>query len=165
MPISENDNLGPGFEKRLRAALDSVVPPSPRLANARYRTSATWRPGRAWRLAPALIGVLAAGVALTAGAATDSPTNRALWLQRAQEVVQNVNHFPGTKETQKPRPAPSHANSQGTGTGHSTPSGDNESDGSKTPQPTDRAAATPRSHSTPTPDEEGSKGSDIQSSD
>ena len=37
MPIPEDEMLGSVLEKRLKAALDEVMPPSPSLSSARYR--------------------------------------------------------------------------------------------------------------------------------
>ena len=49
MPITDDELLSPGLEKRLKAALDEVVPPSPSLSSARYRLGAARRLSRAWR--------------------------------------------------------------------------------------------------------------------
>jgi hypothetical protein len=88
MPIPDDEMLGSGLEKRLKAALDDVVPPSPSLASARYRMGAAKRLSRAWRLAPALVAIVAAGAAVTATAATGSP-NPAIWRDRAETVIPN----------------------------------------------------------------------------
>ena len=54
MQITERSTLGRAFERRLRAALDRVVPPTPHFAGARYRSMILpGRSGRIWRLAPA----------------------------------------------------------------------------------------------------------------
>src|SRR2546422_510910 len=45
MPIAENGPLGPGFERRLKAALDTALPPSPLPPSARYRAGAGRVPG------------------------------------------------------------------------------------------------------------------------
>jgi outer membrane biosynthesis protein TonB len=107
MPIPDDKMLGRGLEKRLKAALDEVVPPSPHLSSARYRMGAAKRLSRAWRFAPALVGIAAAGAALTATAATGSP-NPAIWKDRAGTVIQNVGHFPSPspKAVQSPKPQP-----------------------------------------------------------
>jgi outer membrane biosynthesis protein TonB len=107
MPIPEDEMLGPGLERRLKAALDEVVPPSPMLSSARYRMGAVTRLSRAWRFAPALVAIGAAGAVLTATAATGSP-NPAIWRDRAGTVLQNVGHFAGSspKATQSPKQEP-----------------------------------------------------------
>ena len=149
MPIPEHEMLGPGFERRLKAALDRVVPPSPLLASARYRSAAASRARRPWRFAPALVGIGAAGMVITAAAATGSP-NPAVWKERAGSVIQSVAHFPvaSPKAHPSPKPAPSHAVSQGTGPTHPTPSSGHQPP-SQGPEPTDRAEPSPRPEPTP----------------
>ncbi len=145
--------MGPDFERRLKAALDKVVPPSPLLSSARYRAGIARRLGRAWRFAPGLVAIGAAGMALTAAAATGSP-NPAVWRDRAGTVIQNVGHFPGTspKAVQSPRSTPrATSQGQGTGTSHSTPSSGHEVEPKVSPEPTDRHGESPRP--TPTPSE------------
>jgi hypothetical protein len=107
MPIPDNEMLGPGLERRLKTALDEVLPPSPTLSSARYRMGAARRLSRAWRFAPALVAIAAAGAALTATAATGSP-NPAIWRDRASAVIQNVSHFPTStpKATKSPKQEP-----------------------------------------------------------
>jgi type IV secretory pathway VirB10-like protein len=168
MPIPERGTFGPGFEKRLKATLDSITPPSPYLSTARYKTGVAWRPRRAWRLAPALVGAGAAAMALTAMAATGSP-NPAIWEQRAESVIQSVSHPDSIpKGAQHPKSEPSHS-TQGTGASHTPPSG-HESEASQTPEPTDKAESTAKPDQTsgksakpsPTPD---TSSSDSTSSD
>jgi hypothetical protein len=152
MPITEHDKLDPGFEKRLKAALDSAIPPSPLLSSARYRSLTAW-PGRPWRLAPALVAIGAAGMALTAAAATGSP-NPAVWTERAGSVIQFVSHVPAAtpKAARTPRPEPSHGNpSGGTGGGHPTPSTGREQEASPGPEPTERPEASPQPEPSPSP--------------
>lgn len=151
MPIPERDLLGPGFERRLKAALDKVVPPSPLLSSARFRTGNARRLSRAWRFAPALVAVGAAGMVLTATAATGSP-NPAIWRDRAGTVIQNVAHYPGTgpKAVQGPKSQP-RATSQGQGPGTSRPTPVTGHDPAPKPsaEPTDRAEQSPRPEPTP----------------
>jgi outer membrane biosynthesis protein TonB len=157
MPILEKDELGPGFEKRLKAALDRVVPPSPLLSTARYRSAPAWLPSRRWRLAPALaIAVGAAGVALTAVAATGSP-NPVIWTERAGFAIESVSHIPGAspKAHQSPRPEPSRGSTPGQETepSHPTPSSGREVEPSPSPEPTERSEASPRPEPSTTPHE------------
>lgn len=150
MPNPERELLGPGFERRLKAALDKVVPPSPLLASARYRTGATRRMSRAWRFAPALVAVGAAAMAITATATTGSP-NPSVWRDRAGTVFQSVGHFPGSpKAAESPR-VPQHPTPQGQGTlpSHSTPSSGHVTEPKQSPEPTERPEPSPRPEPTP----------------
>ena len=152
MPIAENGPLGPGFERRLKAALDSALPPSPLASSARYRAGAR-RPVRPWRYAPALAGVAAAAMALTAAAATGSP-NPMVWTERAGSAIQSVSHVPGAgpRAPQSPRPEPSHQGSSGQGPGRATPSSGRDVDPSPAPEPTDNPEASPGPEASPSPE-------------
>lgn len=147
MPIPEDEMLGPGLEKRLKAALDEVKPPSPSLASARYRMGVARRLSRAWRLAPALVAIAAAGAALTATAATGSP-NPAIWKDRAGAALLNAGHFPSTNESPKPRVSPTDGRKE---TSPPTPSSSHEPKESpeprQSPEPSDRPEPTPTSDS------------------
>lgn len=145
MPIPEHKPLGPGLEKRLKAALDEVVPPSPLLASARYRMSTARRVRRAWRFVPALVAAGAAATAITATAATGSP-NPAIWRDRAGTVIQNVSHFPPSspKAAQSVKPQPEATSpSQETGSSHATPPTDREYQPKPSPEPHDRSGPLP----------------------
>ena len=168
MPIPERELLGPGFERRLKAALDKVVPPSPLLASARYRTGATMRMSRAWRFAPALVAVGAAAMAITATATTGSP-NPSVWRDRAGTVFQSVSHLPGAanpKAVPSAKPPKTTPASQGTGPSHSTPSSGHQTEPKQSPEPTERPEPSPRPEPTPSeqpepsPTPEPSGGSD-----
>ena len=161
MPIPERELLGPGFERRLKAALDKVVPPSPLLASARYRTGATRRMSRAWRFAPALVAVGAAAMAISATAATGSP-NPSVWRDRAGTVFQSVSHLPGTspKAAQSAKPPKASPASQGTGPSHSTPSSGHQTEPKESPEPTVRAEPTHRPEPTPSESPEPSESPD-----
>lgn len=90
MPKTE-DLLGPGFEWRLRAALDRVRPPhsAPRYLSA--TATATLRTAL-WRAAP-VVAVGVAGLLLTAYAATGSP-NPVIWTQNAASAINSIAHGP-----------------------------------------------------------------------
>lgn len=151
MPIPDDEMLGPGLEKRLKAALDEVVPPSPSLSSARYRMGAARRLGRAWRFAPALVGFAAAGAVLTATAATGSP-NPAIWRDRAGTVIQNVSHFPSAspKATHSPKPEPRDSpDGKVVGPSRPTPSNTHPPERKESPEPSDRPEPSP------TPDSSG----------
>jgi hypothetical protein len=156
MPIPENDHLGHDFEKRLSAALDGVKPPSPAVSSARYRSAHAWRPGRRWRLAPALaIGIGAAGMALSAVAATGSP-NPVVWTEHAGAVIESVGHHSsaGPKATQSPRDDSDHGTPRSQGDGHqgsqTTPS--SGQDNKESPEPTERPEASPSPEQSPSPE-------------
>lgn len=167
MPIPENDNLGPDFERRLTAALDRVTPPSPAVSGARYR-SALRRPGRQWRLAPAFaIGIGTAGMALTAVAATGSP-NPAVWTERAGAVIESVGHHSGagSKGSQSPHAEPANGTPGDQGDGHqgSQTGSSSGHDGKESPEPTERPEASPSPEHSPSPEpspsEDSSHGGD-----
>ena len=151
MPTPEQEPLGPIFEQRLKAALDRVTPPSPMLSSARYRSLIASRSGKAWRLAPALVGIGAALMALTAAAATGSP-NPAVWTERAGSVIQNVGHIPAStpKTAKSPKPESSH---EATQPGRPTSDG-RDKEGS--PEPEESPEASPRPRPTPSERHEGS---------
>jgi outer membrane biosynthesis protein TonB len=152
MPTPDDDMLGPGLEKRLKAALDEVVPPSPHLSSARYRMGAAKQLSRAWRFAPALVAIGAAGAVLTATAATGSP-NAAVWRDLAGAMMQNVSHFPGAnpKATKSPKPQPrASAPAQGIENSHPTPTSGHEFEPKPSPEPTDK----PKPESSPNPPHE-----------
>jgi hypothetical protein len=151
MPIPDDEMLGPGLEKRLKAALDEVVPPSPSLSSARYRMGAAKRLGRAWRFAPALVAIAAAGAVLTATAATGSP-NPAVWRDRAGTAIQNAGHFPSSspKATHSPKPEPRESpDGKGSGSSRPTPSSPRPPEPKESPEPSDRPEPSP------TPDSSG----------
>jgi hypothetical protein len=160
MPTTEH-NLGPGFDRRLKAALDAAVPPSPLLSSARYRSGAGRRSVRLLRLAPALIGAAAAAVALTAAAATGSP-NPAVWTQKAGSVINSVGHPPSSSPKPKPKPSPSRASQPGPGStsGHATPSSGRDVEPTPGSEPTDRPepSAQPQPSPSPEPSSDGSGG-------
>lgn len=90
--------IAPGFDWRLKVALDRITPPAvmPRYAMARPK----FRP---WRLAPiALAGAATILLALSATAATGS-ANPVVWSQRAASTIEAVGHAPEAA----PNPAPS----------------------------------------------------------
>ncbi len=102
MPKTDNP-VGPGFELRLRAALDRVQPPH---SPPRYR-SVTGLGGlrtAAWRAAPlAVVAVI--GLLLTAYAATGSP-NPVIWTQNAASAINSITHGPEASPTAEPPSAP-----------------------------------------------------------
>ena len=163
MPIPDDEMLGSGLERRLKAALDEVVPPSPMLSSARYRMGAGKTLSRAWRLAPALVAVVAAGAVLTATAATGSP-NPAIWRDRAGSVIQNVGHFASEspKAVQSPKPEPRESPPGQVPAGsHATPSSERETEPTPkpepadTPEPSQSPAPTDTPEPTQTPDSSG----------
>lgn len=144
MQITDIGALGPGFERRLRAALDAHAPPTLLLADARYCSTRSVRP---WRLASALVGIGAVGaVAVSAFAATGSP-NPAVWTERAASSIQSVTHIPETSPSPPPSPIPdprlSAPVSQQTGTTHAAPPPSRQTEPSDDPEASHNAKESP----------------------
>ena len=99
MRSSNPDPMGPGFEWRLKAALDRVTPPFP---TPRYLSVGAGR--RTLRLAPfALAAAATALLALSATAATGSP-NPVVWTERATTTIESVGQPPPTMRSTEPSP-------------------------------------------------------------
>jgi hypothetical protein len=142
MQIADSRLLGPRFERRLKAALDSVVPRTPNFANARYHSVRWTRANRPWRLAPAFVGLAAVGItALSAAAATGSPSP-AVWTQRAVSTIQSVSHIPDNNPIPPPSNAPDPRGTTPVGQqpvkSHASPPSDRQ------PEPSDRPGGSPR---------------------
>jgi hypothetical protein len=135
--------IAPGFEWRLKIALDRVTPPSglPRYAMSKR----TFRP-----LRPALATALAVSVtvllALSATAATGS-ANPVVWSERAVSTIQAVSHLQEPPPTQAPVPQRTVKTAPAPAPEHSS-----ESTSASEPEPTDRPEHSPR----PTPTAEHS---------
>jgi hypothetical protein len=143
MPITERGALGPGFDRRLKVALDAVVPSAPLFA--RYFLTPPVRSSRPWRFASALVGVGAVGVmALSAFAETGS-ANPVVWTQRAASTIQSVSHIPEASPPPSPTPDTHVAApvSQQTGTSRAASSPDHQTEPSNTAQPTERPQESP----------------------
>lgn len=146
MPTAEHDPLGPGFEWRLKAALDRLSPP-PYLTNARYRSMSP--PARVWRLAPALLAIGTAGIlALSATAATGSPSP-AVWTQRAASTIGSMGHAPETSPISDLRPSPNPHREPGGDEPGAAPLPSHDREASPRPEP----AATPHGSPRPEPSE------------
>src|SRR3977135_2951703 len=100
MRSTDRDPRDPGFESRLKAALDRVTPPSP--SRPHYQSAvATARP---LRLAPlALAAAASALLALSATAATGSP-NPVVWTERATTTIEAGGHPAATPSTEPSQP-------------------------------------------------------------
>ena len=134
MQITERSTLGRPFERRLRAALDRIVPPTPHFAGARYRSMILpGRSGRIWRLAPALVGIAAIGIMATSATVATGSTNPAVWTQKAESTIKSVRHIaqskPGPVQSPKPKPSQGAPSSQQSGANHPA----NSSGGTQTP--------------------------------
>ncbi len=93
------DQLGPSFDKRLRAELDRSKPPTLRPASARYsRISPGYGRLRFLKTAVAVAAALALAT-VAASAASGSP-NPSVWKERALTTVQKVT------QTAPPSPTP-----------------------------------------------------------
>ena len=157
MRKTDGDPLGPGFDWRLRAALDKV---EPLFSAPRYQTAPRFN---VWRLAPA--GVALASMlllALTAAAATGS-ADPAVWTQRATTTIQSVGHPPEASPSPEsspsqpqtpPRAAPVNPPARSTARPTPPPSGSHEGPGTHSPEPSEN-----RSHSPEPPDYRPGQGS------
>jgi hypothetical protein len=158
MQITDRRMLGPGFERKLRAALDSATPPTPHFFNARYRSVGWVGSTRPWRIASALAGVGAVVLmALSAAAATSSP-NPAVWTQRAVSTIQSVSHIPDNNpipppqnSAPEPRGTAPISHDGGTTNPVSQPSG-HSAQASDKPQQSQKGEASPRPDESPKPD-------------
>jgi hypothetical protein len=154
MQIADPRLLGPRFERRLKAALDSVVPRTPHFSEARYRSASWARSHRPWRLAPAFVGLAAIGItALSAAAATSSP-NPAVWTQRAVSTIQSVSHIPDNNpippQNSAPDPRGAAPVSQQPVKSHATPPSDRPAQPSARPEGSPRPDGQPeRDHYQP----------------
>lgn len=133
--------IAPGFDWRLKVALDRIKPPS---VMPRY---AMTRPFRSWRFAPiALAGAATVLLALTAVAATGS-ANPVVWSERAASTIESVGHAPETSPSPAPSPQESPRAPAAAPTDVSAPKA------SPKPEPTDQPEETPR----PTPADDHSR--------
>ena len=140
---NRKDPIAPGFDWRLKVALDRIKPPSvmPRYAMARP----AFKP---WRLAPiALAGAATVLLALSATAATGSP-NPVVWSQRAASTIEAVGHAPEASPSATPSPerSPNTARSAPAAAPTHAP----ESEAAPKPATTDHPKESPRQ--TPTDD-------------
>jgi outer membrane biosynthesis protein TonB len=96
--------MDPGFEWRLKAALDRVTPPA---SSPRYQL-AVMGSARTWPVGPALLAAASTMflLAVTAAAATGSP-NPVVWAERAGTTIQSVGHTPETSPS--PEPSENHS--------------------------------------------------------
>jgi len=102
MPKTD-DPLGPGFEWRLRAALDPVQPPN---STPRYQSvTALGGMHAALRHVAPVVAIAVAGLLLTAYAATGSP-NPVIWTQNAASAINSITHGPEASPAAEPTSAP-----------------------------------------------------------
>lgn len=149
MPVTDRGTLGPGFERRLNAALDAVVPPSPHVSAARYQSKMPPRAHWRWRLAPALVGIGAVAIiALSAVAATGSP-NPVVWTQRAASTIQSVSHIPEPSPNQPQSPTPDQRSNAPVS--QATQSPDRQAEPSEKAQPSERPEESPQPEPTERP--------------
>ncbi len=102
MPKTD-DLLGPGFEYRLRAALDRVQPPDSAPRYLSITATATLRTALLRATTAVAVGV--AGLLLTAYAATGSP-NPVIWTQNAASAINSITHAPETSPMADPSSPP-----------------------------------------------------------
>jgi hypothetical protein len=153
MSIIERDSLGPGFERRLKAALDAVAPRTPHAYGARYYSGRWARARRPWRLATALVGAGAIVlIAISAAAATGSP-DPTVWTKRAALTIQSVSHIPETSPNPPPNPAPDPRGAapvaQPPVSSHTLPTSGREAEPTDTPKLSDKPEPSPRPDESP----------------
>jgi len=136
-----SDQLGPDFDRRLKAGLDRFEGPTPRPLSARFNRS----PAAPRRLGPIKLALAAAGalaVLTVAASALAGGPDPSAWPQKA------VNSFEAVTHIAQPSPSPSPTRSpqaQGQPAAHATPS-ELEHD---SPQPSEGSHAQPSPSATP----------------
>src|SRR5260370_6834755 len=102
------DQLGPSFDKRLRAELDRFKPPTPRPESARFsRISPGY--GRLGFLKPAVAMAAALALMTVAASAASGSPNPSVWKDRAWTTVQEVTQTaPPSPTPAAPKPPPIH---------------------------------------------------------
>jgi hypothetical protein len=103
------------------------------------------RSGRLWRLAPALVGIVAVGLMATSATVATGSTNPAVWTQRAASTIKSVGHLPQSKAgpVASPKPKPTQGDSDASG--QRSPDGPpaNSANGERHPSPADRPERSP----------------------
>ena len=137
------DQLGPSFDKRLRAELDRFKPPTPRPEMARFSLSPAGH--RAWgRLKPALAVAAALAILMVVATAAFGSPNPGVWEQRAVTTVQSVTQTGPPSPTPEPQEAAPAAPAT-----HAEPSETSEP-GRESPEPSGTASPEPRESPEPT---------------
>jgi hypothetical protein len=152
-----NDNLGPDFDRRLRASLDRVNGPTPLPENARFSTIKVRRLLGPLKPALALAGAL--GILLIAASALAGSPNPGAWTQRAVNSIESVTQAaqpspsPGSEGSHhapvqpSTRPEPSE-------TGHESPEPSNGSEQEPSTSPDGHDSSNPAPSPTPSPGSE-----------
>ena len=156
MPNTDHDPMDPGFEWRLKAALDRITPPASR---PRYE-SASMGGVRSWRIAPVLLaGATAVLLAVTATAATGSP-NPVVWTQRAASTIESVGHAP--EASPSPEPNPERSEETPNGGAAAQPTDEPEHEASPSPEPSEhpQVSPSPEPSESPKPSESPSPSGD-----
>jgi outer membrane biosynthesis protein TonB len=99
------DQLRPDFEKRLKAGLDRVRPPTPLPQAARFNRLPPRR-RRLFSFKPALALAAALAVLMVAASALTGSANPATWTQRAVTTIESVTHAPQTSPSPSPPASP-----------------------------------------------------------
>jgi len=143
MPDTDRDPLDPGFERRLKAALDRITPPA---SSPRYAEQAVTGL-RPWRMAPIVLATGAACLlALSAAFTTGSP-NPVVWTQRAASTIESVGHAPVTT----PSPVSSEPARATPRSSPAAPAQHAEVGASPSPRRSDRPEESPRPHPSESP--------------
>src|ERR1700693_5678663 len=102
MRTTDHNKLDPGFERRLKVALDRIVPPP---SFPRYASKSMGRL-RPWRIAPALLAAATAILLALAATATTGSPNPAVWTGDAASTIGAVGHVAEPSPSPQPSPAP-----------------------------------------------------------
>jgi hypothetical protein len=101
MPTTEHNRMDPGFEWRLKAALDRMTPP-PTLPRYAMMPAGGVRP---WRIAPYLLAAATAVLFALAATATTGSPNPAVWTSQAGSTISGaVEHAAEPSPTPQPSP-------------------------------------------------------------
>jgi hypothetical protein len=145
MPNTEHNRMDPGFEWRLRAALDRITPP---LALPRY-ASMSVSGVRPWRVAPYLLAAATAVLFALAATATTGSPNPAVWTSQAGSTITAVEHAAAPSPSPTPSPAPPPAASRKVAA--AAPTHQPEHSAAPRPEPSDRPQESPRAQPTASP--------------
>src|SRR5216684_4990502 len=135
-----SDDLGPDFDERIGAELDRASPPTPLLANARFKMSPSgYRPLVGRKVALAVAGAVA--LLMVAATALARSPNPAVWVRTVESVTHAAESSPSPSpesapQAQPPPPAPV----QTTRTpeqSHESPEPSGETDSESSPPPSE----------------------------
>jgi hypothetical protein len=133
-----SDDLGPDFDERIGAELDRASPPTPLLANARFKMSPSgYRPLVGRKVALAVAGAVA--LLMVAATALARSPNPAVWLSTVESVTHVAASSPSPSSESTPQaqpPPPAHVEPTPTGEpNHESPEPSADTDSESSPSP------------------------------